>query len=127
MSRLSWRCSIRGTVDYPLRIFSFGFGIFIKRSTFLFMLRSSVQRGRCQLMALAMRGTSYISDWADHLGAGENPQEFADAIWRLLSDEQLADQIGRRARVIAEKEFAWPILAASIEALYYLMPAQDWR
>jgi len=48
--------------------------------------------------------------------AGERPEAFAETILELLDHERLADRLGQRAREIAERDFAWPILAQSLEA-----------
>jgi glycosyltransferase involved in cell wall biosynthesis len=55
---------------------------------------------------------------APGLLAGESPREFAEAIGVLLSDPQMADTLGRNARMVAEEVFAWPLLTAKLSTFY---------
>ena len=47
-----------------------------------------------------------------------DPQEFAERIETLFAHRQLAEEMGQRARHIAEKEFALPIQGTALEKLY---------
>jgi len=40
-----------------------------------------------------------------------NPQEFADALTKLLEDDEKRDKMGRAARELIEKEFSWEAIA----------------
>ncbi len=48
-----------------------------------------------------------------------NPQDFAEKILYLLSHPQEAENFGRKARIVAETEFEWGILANKLEDFYY--------
>ena len=52
------------------------------------------------------------------LVADETPESFADAILRLFQDTDLREEMGLRARAVAERRFAWRILARDVEAFY---------
>ena len=58
------------------------------------------------------------------LAADETPQSFADAILRLFQDADLREEMGLRARAVAEQRFAWSLLARELEGFYLkLVPA----
>jgi glycosyltransferase involved in cell wall biosynthesis len=48
----------------------------------------------------------------------DDTDAFADAILRLLSDRELAHNLGRNARVLVRREFSWVHSAERIEAVY---------
>jgi len=48
----------------------------------------------------------------------DNPEAFASAIFELLSNKVLQEEMGRNARKLAEEQFAWPILAQQLEEHY---------
>jgi glycosyltransferase involved in cell wall biosynthesis len=50
--------------------------------------------------------------------ADETSEAMADAVARLLEAPQEAEQMGRRARALAEGRLGWPALAARVEGLY---------
>src|ERR1700689_5144285 len=47
----------------------------------------------------------------------DHPREFADAVVRVLRDPELAAGLGRAARALVEKQFAWKIAAAQFETI----------
>lgn len=48
---------------------------------------------------------------------GDDPAEYADRVGRLLADPQLAEQMGRRASMLAQR-FSWARTADSLEELF---------
>lgn len=50
--------------------------------------------------------------------AHESPEAFAEAIEMLFDDPALSEELGRRARYVAETKFAWSILAREVDAFY---------
>lgn len=48
----------------------------------------------------------------------EDPKAFAEAVARLFRDRELRDELGIRARRLAETQFDWRILAGEVEHLY---------
>lgn len=59
-----------------------------------------------------------ISDEGVGLAVEDRPAPMATAIAALLSNAELAEQIGRRARRLAEGDFSWDHIAKQVEALY---------
>jgi glycosyltransferase involved in cell wall biosynthesis len=55
------------------------------------------------------------------------PPPLAAAITRLLDDETLQAEMGRRGRALVEKRFTWDRVAAEMEAAYSLIDEQDRR
>ncbi len=48
----------------------------------------------------------------------DNPETFAEAIQKLLSDPALCDEMGRRARQLAETRLSWQAIARQLDDLY---------
>jgi glycosyltransferase involved in cell wall biosynthesis len=48
----------------------------------------------------------------------DNPEDLAKAVFRLLKDPSLCKEMGRRARYLAESEFAWDFIAAKLLLFY---------
>jgi len=46
------------------------------------------------------------------------PQALADAVLALLGDAAERERLGRRARQVAEAQFAWPLIGARTERFY---------
>jgi glycosyltransferase involved in cell wall biosynthesis len=54
--------------------------------------------------------------------ADETSEAMADAVARLLEAPQVAEQMGQKARALAEGRLGWPALAARVEGLYGRLP-----
>ncbi|MEX2300426.1 MAG: glycosyltransferase, partial [Bryobacterales bacterium] len=54
----------------------------------------------------------------EHLLLAERPAQFADAIARLLADENLCRQLGRQGRLLVESGFNWGRSAAQQIEIY---------
>jgi glycosyltransferase involved in cell wall biosynthesis len=52
------------------------------------------------------------------LAADPDPQSTSRAVLQVLSDPDLASQLGARGREFAERKMAWPILASEVMAFY---------
>jgi glycosyltransferase involved in cell wall biosynthesis len=50
--------------------------------------------------------------------ADDDPETFAEAIQKLLADPDLCDEMGRRARLLAETRLSWQIIARQLDDLY---------
>lgn len=48
----------------------------------------------------------------------ESPEAFADGIRRLFEDEEWREELGRRARYVAETKFSWQVLAGGVDGFY---------
>ena len=48
----------------------------------------------------------------------DEPDAFADAVGRVLTDEELRDELGRRARETAEKVYSWEVIGAEMNTTY---------
>lgn len=59
-----------------------------------------------------------VKDEGVGLLAEESPEAFADAIEILIKDESMREEIGRRARYVAETKFSWALRARELEAFY---------
>jgi len=53
-----------------------------------------------------------------HALLADDPQGFADAIERVLSDRALATRLGKSARELAEERYSWPGLVRGLERFY---------
>ena len=58
----------------------------------------------------------WLTDTVERNGCGvgvrpDDPRDFADHVQRLLSDRTAVTEMGRRARALAEREFARDVLA----------------
>jgi glycosyltransferase involved in cell wall biosynthesis len=49
---------------------------------------------------------------------GDNPEELANGLAKVLDDPGLREDWGRRGRLVAEERYAWPIVARQIEQIY---------
>jgi glycosyltransferase involved in cell wall biosynthesis len=61
-----------------------------------------------------------ISSEGVGLAVSDRAESMADNIGMLLDDAELAEQMGRRARHLAEGPFSWDSLARSLEGLYHI-------
>jgi len=59
-----------------------------------------------------------ITDERVGLTVSDTPDEFARAIKRLFDDPALAEELGRRGRVLAETKLDWRFLARDLEIFY---------
>jgi glycosyltransferase involved in cell wall biosynthesis len=59
-----------------------------------------------------------VADERVGLIAEDTPESFARAVKRLFNDEQLRDELGRRARELAETKLDWRFFAADLERFY---------
>ena len=54
----------------------------------------------------------------EHILLRDEPKAFASAVVQLLDDQDLAQQIGRNARMLAEKEYSWQRIARDFVGVY---------
>lgn len=54
----------------------------------------------------------------EHILLRDEPKSFANAIVTLLDDRDFAQQIGRNARILAEKEYSWQRIARDFVGVY---------
>ncbi len=59
-----------------------------------------------------------VADERVGLVTEEHPQAFAEAIVRLFEDHELCEELGSRARQLAENRYDWRSLAGEVERLY---------
>lgn len=52
------------------------------------------------------------------LVADENPRAFADAVLTLFGDKDMRDEMGRKARLLAETRLDWRVLGSELESFY---------
>lgn len=48
----------------------------------------------------------------------DSPQDFADKIDMLLDDEEKMEEMGKKARMAAEKKLSWQVVAKKLEEIY---------
>jgi polysaccharide biosynthesis protein PslH len=74
-------------------------------------------------MGKAIVSTSIGCEGLDNID-GENilirddPVEFAEAVVRVLSDDDLRNRLGRNGRKTAEETYAWPVVGRKLNATY---------
>ena len=54
----------------------------------------------------------------EHILLRDEPKAFASAVVKLLDDRDFAQQIGRNARMLAEKEYSWQRIARDFVGVY---------
>jgi glycosyltransferase involved in cell wall biosynthesis len=54
----------------------------------------------------------------EHLVRADSPEEYQDKIERLLKDRSLRKDLGKRARSLVEKEYAWQVVGEKIRKVY---------
>jgi len=59
------------------------------------------------------------------LVADNDPVQFGKAILMLLKDEQLANEMGRRARRVAERQFDIAVQGSQVERLYQRLVSEQ--
>jgi D-inositol-3-phosphate glycosyltransferase len=73
----------------------------------------------CPVVASGVSGLRSVvrDDVSGYLIDGHDPAEYADRIGRLLADPELAQQMGRRGRLLAQR-FSWTRTADRLEGLF---------
>jgi glycosyltransferase involved in cell wall biosynthesis len=54
----------------------------------------------------------------EHLCVANDPQQFAEATARLMSDRKLATAVGQLGRSLAEREYSWSVIAQRLEQFH---------
>ncbi|MDQ2800809.1 MAG: glycosyltransferase family 4 protein [Armatimonadota bacterium] len=54
----------------------------------------------------------------EHLLIADDPQPFADAVLRVLTDTSFAEALGRQGRALVEREYGWAAITTQLEAFY---------
>ena len=54
----------------------------------------------------------------EHLLLADEPQDFADAVERVLADRPLAARLGADARRLAEERYSWKSVGGGLERFY---------
>lgn len=53
---------------------------------------------------------------------GDTPADFADSIVRVLENPKLAEDLGKKARELAEQRYSWRAIVAQLELFYGRLP-----
>ena len=53
------------------------------------------------------------------LAKPDDPEDFASKVLRLMGDPNLREELGKRARKLAETEYSWQIVAKKLEQAYH--------
>ncbi len=62
----------------------------------------------------------------EHIIIRDDADQFADAVVKLLTDEQKCDELSRNARALAEKNYSWPNVAGKFsEVIEKLLQSRD--
>ncbi len=70
--------------------------------------------------------TAFFQEYPVGLLARDEPQDLAAKILTLLADPQEREEMGRRARHLAETVFTWDRLAEQLESFYYQVLEGTW-
>ena len=54
----------------------------------------------------------------EHLLVADEPAPFAQAVLRVLDDQDLAAAMGRSGRALVEREYSWASIVESLEAFF---------
>lgn len=54
----------------------------------------------------------------EHLLVADEPAPFAQAVLRVLDDQDLAAAMGRSGRALVEREYGWASIVESLEAFF---------
>ncbi len=57
----------------------------------------------------------------------DTPGDFAQAVLRLVEDQEQRGQLGRTARRFVEATYGWDVLVPKLEALYDNTPSGEQR
>ena len=49
----------------------------------------------------------------------DEPTEFAEAVIRVLTDNEMRERLGREGRATAERTYAWPVIGGQLTQLYH--------
>ena len=62
-----------------------------------------------------------------HLLIADEPEEFATAVYRLLSDPELRERLGREARRLVETKYSWDAIGRTVQSVYESDAVMDQR
>ena len=63
----------------------------------------------------------------EHLIVADDPQRFAEAVARLMSDRELATQLGRSGRELIERDYSWSVVVQHLEAFHTQLIKKETR
>jgi len=87
------------------------------RATWPLRLGDYLAAGR-PIVATALPEIAKIVDNSGLLYKPNDPNDLADKISEVIRNANLREEMGKRAREIAEKKYAWPIVAKQLERVY---------
>lgn len=60
----------------------------------------------------------FVRQWKLGWMATATPESMAQTVIEVIGETTVCDQIGQRARIVAETEFAWPVVSANLNRFY---------
>jgi len=70
------------------------------------------------IVASDIRGVNNVAGKGGMVVPKENPDMLADAVIKVLGDNELAREMGREGRKLIETKYIWPSIVKQIEAVY---------
>lgn len=61
----------------------------------------------------------------EHLSVADDPQQFAEATARLMSDRTLASTFGRCGRALVERDYSWSVIAQRLEQFHTQLMSKE--
>jgi glycosyltransferase involved in cell wall biosynthesis len=63
----------------------------------------------------------------EHLVVADDPQPFAEAVARLISDRKLAMELGRSGRALIERDYSWSVVVQHLERFHTQLIRKETR
>lgn len=63
----------------------------------------------------------------EHLTVADDPQPFAEAVARLMSNRKLAKELGRSGRELIEREYSWSVVVQQLERFHTQLIRKETR
>jgi glycosyltransferase involved in cell wall biosynthesis len=74
---------------------------------------------------IGCEGLSVID--GEHLMVADDPQPFAEAVARLMSDRKLATELGRSGRTLIERDYSWSVVIQHLERFHTQLIRKETR
>ena len=63
----------------------------------------------------------------EHLMVADDPQPFAEVVARVMSDRELATQLGRTGRELIERDYSWSVVVQQLERFHTQLISKETR
>ena len=63
----------------------------------------------------------------EHLVVADDPQPFAEAVARLMTDRKLATELGRSGRALIERDYSWSVVVQHLERFHTQLIRKETR